>query len=108
MGLFWDEVEFNYAAAQNAVEALQYSATRLNQASEQRARQAKDARLDWSGATRVRFDQTLDPALRQAADLVAALRRAAGTIRKAMAEATAEQQRLRKARAEFRAHSEHR
>lgn len=99
----WDNVVFDHAAAREAVGALENAAARLDQVSKDRAGQAKDARQDWSGATRVRFDQTLDPALSWAGDLAAALRRAAGTIQQAMTDATAEQQHRLKVRAEHRA-----
>lgn len=96
----WDNVTFDHAAAREAAGALESAATRLDQVSRDRAGQARHARQDWSGATRATFDQTLDPALRQAGDLAAALRRAAGTIRQASTNATTEQQRRLKVRAE--------
>ncbi len=99
----WDNVTFDHAAAREAAGALEGAASRLDQMSRDRAGQARHARQDWSGATRVRFDQTLDPALGQAADLAAALRRAAATIRQAGTNATAEQQRRLKVRDEHRA-----
>jgi len=99
----WDDVAFDHAAATEAIGALQGAAARLDQASRDRAGQARHARQDWSGATRTEFDQTLNPALDQAGDLAAALRRAAGTIRQASTDATAEQQRRHKVRAEHRA-----
>ena len=95
----WADVNFDDHAANEAIEALQAAAAKLDQASNDRAGQAKQARQDWSGMTRVEFDQALDPALRRAGDLAAALRRAAGTIRQAMTDATTEQQRRVNARA---------
>lgn len=99
----WDNVAFDHVAANEAVGALERAATQLDQASRDRASQAEQAREDWSGATRVQFDQTLDPALSRAGNLVDALRRAASTIRQAMADATTEQQQRLKVRAEHRA-----
>lgn len=99
----WDNVSFDHAAASEAVGALERAATQLDQASKDRAGQAKHAREDWSGATRMQFDQTFDPALSRAGDLVDALRRAAGTIRQAMTDATTEQRERLKVRAEHRA-----
>ena len=101
----WDNVAFDHAAATAAIGALEGAAARLDQASTERAGQARHARQDWSGATRTGFDQTLDPALGQAGDLAAALRRAAGTIRQASSDATTEQQRRLKVRAEHRTRS---
>ncbi|MGH8884621.1 MAG: hypothetical protein ACRDYX_05505 [Egibacteraceae bacterium] len=102
-GSIWDNVAFDHTAANEAIGALERAATQLDQASKDRAAQAQHAREDWSGATRVEFDQAVDPALRQAGDLVAALRRAAGTIRSAATGATAEQERRLKVRDEHRA-----
>lgn len=96
----WDDVAFDHAAASEAAGALERAATQLDQASTDRAGQAKNAREDWSGATRVKFNQALDPALGQAGDLADALRRAAGTIRQAMTDATAQQQQRVKVREE--------
>lgn len=98
----WDNVAFDHIAASAAVTALDGAAAQLDRVSNDRAGQATHARQDWSGATRVRFDQTLDPALSWAGDLAAALRRAAGTIRQASTDATAEQQRRLAVRAEHR------
>lgn len=81
---------------------MERAAARLDQASRDRVEQAKGARLDWPGTTGAKFDQTLDPALRQAGDLTGALRRTAGMIRQAMSDATAEQQRRLDVRAEYR------
>ncbi len=99
----WDNVAFDHTAAREAASALESAAARLDQASKDRAGQARHARQDWSGTTRTEFDQTLNPALGQAGDLAAALRRAAGTIRQASTDATTEQQRRLKIRAEHRA-----
>jgi len=99
----WDNVAFDPAVASEAVGALEGAAARLDQASTNRAGQAKHAWQDWSGVTRTQFDQTLNPALGQAGDLAAALRRAVGTIRQASTNATTEQQRRLKIRAEHRA-----
>ena len=98
----WDNVTFDHAAAREAVGALESAASKLDQASKDRAGQAKHARQDWSGVTRTEFDQTVDPALDQAGDLAAALRRAAATIRQAMTDATTEQQRRVRAREHYR------
>ncbi|MGH3767322.1 MAG: hypothetical protein ACRDTX_19570 [Pseudonocardiaceae bacterium] len=94
-------VVFDHRAANDAIGALQGAAAQLEQANKQRAGQAKDAREDWSGATRVKFDQTLNPALRQAGELVVALQRAAGAISEAATEATNEQKRRLKARTQY-------
>jgi uncharacterized protein YukE len=94
----WDNVNFDQAAANKAASALEDAAHQLDQANKDRARQAKHARQDWSGATRSEFDQALNPAMREAGNLVDALRRAAGTIRHAKDEASLEQQRRSKAR----------
>ena len=98
----WDNVRFDQAAASKAASALEDAARQLDQATNDRAGQAKHARQDWSGATRSEFDQTLNPALGQAGDLAEALRRAAGTIRQAMTNATTEQQQRVKARKQYR------
>ncbi|MGH3922564.1 MAG: hypothetical protein ACRDTT_06800 [Pseudonocardiaceae bacterium] len=99
----WDDVAFDHSAANDAVAVLERAASQLERASTARAGQARAARQDWSGATRAQFDQTLDPALGQAGDLAVALRRAEGTIRQAITDATAEQQRRLKVRADYRA-----
>lgn len=98
----WSDVSFDGAAANAALDALDRAATQLDQASMERAVQAKHAQEDWLGATRAQFDQTLEPALRQAGELVEALRRAAGTIRQAVTEAATEQERRKKLRSEVR------
>lgn len=102
-GSIWDNVAFDHAGASEATNGLTRAADQLDQASRNRGEQAKHARQDWSGVTRVQFDQTLDPALRQAGDLADALRRAVGTIQRAMTDATTEQKRRLKVRAEHRA-----
>ncbi|MGH8884606.1 MAG: hypothetical protein ACRDYX_05430 [Egibacteraceae bacterium] len=98
-GSIWEDVAFDKAAAAEAIAALERAASQLDQVSKDRAAQAQDARVDWSGAARTEFDQALGSALRQAGDLVAALRRAVGAIRQATSDATAEQQRRVTARA---------
>jgi len=102
----WDNVTFDHASANEAASALESTAARLDQASTDRAGQARHARQDWSGVTRTQFDQTLNPALGQAGNLATALRRAAGTIRQASTNATTEQQRRLRIRAEHRTHGD--
>lgn len=97
----WDDVLFNHTVASETVSALVGAADQLDRASTRRAAQAKNAREDWSGATEAEFKQTLDPALGQAGDLAAALRRAAGRIQQAMKHATEEQQQRVKVRAKL-------
>jgi uncharacterized protein YukE len=89
----WADVAFNHDAANTAIGALVGAAAKLEQANNARAVQAKNALDGWSGANQVKFQQTLDPVLRQAGDLVDALKRAARAIQDAIADATAEQQR---------------
>jgi hypothetical protein len=99
----WDNVRFNHDAAGKAVRALQFAAAQLGEAISVRTEQANHARQDWWGATRDEFEQTLEPALREAADLRDALGRAAGTIQEAMELATTEQKERVKARARYQA-----
>jgi hypothetical protein len=97
----WDDVKFDHTAASEAVSALTAAAAQLDRISTDRAGHAKHAREDWSGMTRIKFDQALDPALSRAGDLATALRRAAGMIQQAMADAATEQHRRLHARASY-------
>ena len=94
----WNNVAFDPTAASNAIGALSLAADELDQANAARTAAGNQAQLDWSGATQVEFTQNFNAAMRQAADLVVALKRATGTIQQAITDADNEQKRRMHAR----------
>ena len=97
----WNDVRFDHAKAQHASDELRRCATLLDAQTERRVRLASAAQREWRGRARALFDGELSRMLRQAAELVHALRATAAQIDRAADEARVEQQRREASRARW-------
>ena len=89
----WSDVRFDHMLAEAAVDELRRCAFLLDRQTERRAALARTAQQQWRGRARERFDDELARMIRQGADLVHALRRAAAAIERAADDARVEQRR---------------
>lgn len=103
----WEDVRWNYAAAERAAGELDRAADELDSTSQARRQTADDAATEWHGTYRGRFDQQTTEVLRAAwwqagelSDAAARIRRASQWARDEQARRERERERWRRERAE--------
>lgn len=94
----WQDVRWDYAAADRATSELDQAADTLDRTSTSRGDAADRARAEWRGAYRARFDMQLMDALGSAWQLAGTFRESAARIRQASARAREEQASRERAR----------
>jgi hypothetical protein len=87
----WNDVNWNWAAANAAADALRRAAARLEDATTRRSLAAYAAQGEWRGNHRLKFDSDLQKDLQGFSGLAAEMRLAAARIDAASAQARAEQ-----------------
>lgn len=87
----WNNVRWDWGAANAASAALRRSADKLDTFAHERSRVAGDAQREWRGRYRQEFDQQLQAMLNRSANLAAEMRHAAGRIDQASSRAWEEQ-----------------
>jgi uncharacterized protein YukE len=90
----WNNVTWDYGAANDAVRELRRAADLLDETRDQRRRAADKARQEWRGRYRDEFDRDLDEMLRRASELAEQMRNKARQIEDASNRAR-DQQRFR-------------
>jgi hypothetical protein len=98
----WENVRWNYAAADRAASELERTADALDRTSSARSQVADRATAEWRGAYRVRFDQQLLDTLGSAWQLAGSYRESAARIRQASQWARDEQARRERDRERWR------
>jgi uncharacterized protein YukE len=76
----WNDVNWNYGAAHDAVNELRRAASLLDDTADRRRRAADVARQEWRGRYRQEFDHELDGMLRRSRELADQMRRKAQQI----------------------------
>lgn len=89
----WSDVDFDHAAAEAAARELETTARVLSESAGPLHRSAENARLEWQGRHRERFDEELLRLAREREALIAALLGDAHRIRQSSADARLEQRR---------------
>lgn len=87
----WNNVNWNYGAANDAVNELRRAADLLEESVSRRSRAADTARQEWRGRYRDEFDRDLDEMLRRARELADQMRNKAREIDNASQRAREEQ-----------------
>jgi site-specific recombinase len=87
----WQNVRWDWGAADEAATALRRAADRLEQSASDRSAVAREAQAEWRGTYRERFDEHLSRILRGAHDLASQCREAASRIARASQQAADEQ-----------------
>jgi hypothetical protein len=87
----WQDVRWDWAAADRAASELERAAEELDRTSTARGQAAERATADWRGAYRAQFDAHLSATLGMAWHLAGEFRDAAGRIRQASLRASDEQ-----------------
>jgi hypothetical protein len=88
----WKDVEWDWGAASAASGELRRVADRLDVSAHERLQLASTAQIEWRGRYREEFDVALQRMVREARNLAAELRAAAGQIDDASRRASEEQQ----------------
>jgi uncharacterized protein YukE len=94
----WEDVRWDYAAADNAARDLRRAADLIDHSTQERAGIAGEATAKWLGRRRREFDEHYRQLSRRAADLAAEYRRSAADIERRSREAYLEQKRRELAR----------
>lgn len=102
----WENVRWNHGVAEAAIAALRHAADLLDQTSSERLRVADEARLEWRGRYRDRFDGQFSQILRRASELASKCRAAAGRVASADQRAYEEQIRRERERERWRMEKE--
>jgi hypothetical protein len=102
----WNDVRWNWAAADAAVAALHSAAGLLDATADERARVAREAQAEWRGLFRDRFDGELTGILDRGHALAAECRAAAGRVASASNRAREEQRHRERERARWRREKE--
>ena len=102
----WQDVRWNWGAADQAASELRRVADSIERASGDRTRAAAQATEQWRGQHRLRFDSYLQDALARARAITEEYRDAAGRIDAASHRARDEQSRRERDRARWRAEME--
>lgn len=102
----WENVHWNYAAADRAANQLDRTADELGTTSSARQQVATEATAEWRGVFRTRFELQLGGTLREAWNLAGAFREAAARIRQATQWAREEQARRERDRERWRQEKE--
>lgn len=89
----WQDVCWDFGAADEAISALQRAADLLDQTADERSRVALAAKEQWQGRYREEFDERLAQMLIRAHDLARQCRDAANKVARASQRAYEEQQR---------------
>ena len=92
----WNDVRWNWGAADEAIAALRRMADRLDQSAHERTRVADPAQRQWRGRYRNDFDHYLERLLQEARSRAGECRDAAGQVARA-SQAAAEEQHRREA-----------
>lgn len=79
----WNNVDWNYGAANDAVRELRRAADLLDEMAGQRRRVADKALQEWRGRYRDEFERDLAEMLRRSSELAAEMRQKAGEIENA-------------------------
>jgi uncharacterized protein YukE len=102
----WNNVRWDWGAADAAAAALRRAADLLNGTASERARVAAEAQAQWRGLHRDRFDSELAQVLRRAQDLADEYREAANRIARASQRAWDEQRHRERERERWRREKE--
>jgi uncharacterized protein YukE len=97
----WQDVRWNYGAADAAASALRRIADMLDETASKRADLAREAQAEWRGQFREVFDQELERLLRRAGELAHECREAANRIAQASQRARDEQAHRERERARW-------
>lgn len=97
----WNNVVWDWGAANEAIAALNRAAGRLEESAVERQRVAATAQVEWRGRYRQEFDGDLAELVRKAQSLAAELRATAGRIAAASEGARSEQSRREHERARW-------
>ena len=87
----WDDVAWDWGAANEAMNALRRAADMLDQTAYERKRKADQATAEWRGVYREEFDEDLRGILTRARDLARDFRDIANRISRASGDARREQ-----------------
>lgn len=87
----WNNVHWDWGAANAAADALRRAADKLDLSAYERQQVASEAQMEWFGRYRLQFDEELQTMLRRAHDLAAEFRYTAQHIQTASNNAWAEQ-----------------
>ena len=87
----WNNVHWDWGAADEAVNALRRAADLLDRSVQERLSVAREAQQEWRGRYRDQFDEELARIVARARDLAAQFREAAGRIAAASQRAYEEQ-----------------
>ena len=87
----WENVRWDWGAADEASGALRRAADKLDASVAERTSVAREAQAEWRGGYRDKFDVDLDHMVRRARDLANQYRQAAGRIASASRRAYEEQ-----------------
>ncbi len=98
----WNNVRWNWSAADAAIAALRRMADLLDETANERMRVAGEAQAEWRGLHRERFDGELAQILRRARDLASECRAAANRIASASQRAREEQRHRERERERWR------
>ncbi|MDQ6670026.1 MAG: hypothetical protein M3069_04655 [Chloroflexota bacterium] len=98
----WEDVRWNYAAADRAASELDQAAEAIDRTSTARGQASERATAQWRGAYRARFDAQLMDTLGSAWELAGTYRESAARIRQASARAREEQARREHERERWR------
>ena len=98
----WQDVRWDWAAAEHAASELDRAAEALDRTSAARSQSASTATEDWFGAYRAQFDGLLSGAQSIAWQMAGNFREAASRIRQASLRATEEQNSRERARQRWR------
>jgi ElaB/YqjD/DUF883 family membrane-anchored ribosome-binding protein len=104
----WQDVAWNHHAAAEAMGALRRAADELDRTLAEEARPAQEALGEWRGASRSSFERRRAALRDELSALAAACRQAVEQVRRADADAAAEQRRREWEREEWRREEERR
>lgn len=102
----WNNVRWDWGAANEAASALRHAADRLDGTASERTGLARNAQAEWRGRYREQFDVELARILRRAHDLANECRDAAGRIAQASQRAWEEQKHRERERERWRREKE--
>jgi uncharacterized protein YukE len=102
----WNDVRWNWSAADDARAALCHAADTLDSTANERSRAAAEAQAEWRGLHRDRFDVELAQMLRRGHDLANEYREAASRIARASQRAWEEQKHRERERERWRREKE--
>lgn len=98
----WNNVRWDWGAANAASAALRRSADKLDMFAHERSQVAGAAQREWRGRYRLEFDQQLQAMLSRSSNLAAEMRHAAGRIDQASTRAWDEQRHRERERERWR------